>query len=65
MHKGRLANNRFLKGKKTIVQECLTKSKWAKTVLETADVKKYSERLILKSVKQLILFKNQNVGLGL
>ena len=36
----------------------------AKAVWETTDGEEYSEQLILKSIKQLILFKNQNVGLG-
>ena len=36
----------------------------AKAVWETADGEEYFERLILGSVKQLISFKNQNVGLG-
>ena len=35
---------------------------YTKTVWGTADREKYSERLILKSLKQLILFENQNVG---
>ena len=36
----------------------------AKAVWETMDGEEYSERLILESVKQLILFENQNIGLG-
>ena len=35
-----------------------------KAVWGTADREVYSERLILRSVKQLILFENQNLGLG-
>ena len=35
----------------------------AKAVGGTTDEEKYSERLILESIKQLILFENQNVGL--
>ena len=35
-----------------------------RAVQETADGEEYSERLILKSVKQLISSENQNVGLG-
>ena len=30
----------------------------------TTDREVYSEQLILRNVKQLILFENQNVGLG-
>ena len=33
-----------------------------KAVWGTADGEEYSEQLILKSVKQLISFENQNVG---
>ena len=35
-----------------------------RAVWGTMDGEEYFERLILKSVKQLISFKNQNVGLG-
>ena len=35
-----------------------------KAVRGTADREVYSERLILRSVKQLISFENQNVGSG-
>ena len=35
-----------------------------RAVWRTADGEEYSERLIMGSVKQLILFENQNVGLG-
>ena len=34
----------------------------AKAVWGTADGEEYSERLILRGVKQLISFENQNVG---
>ena len=37
---------------------------YTKAVWGTADREEYSEQLILRSVKQLISFKNQNVGLG-
>ena len=35
-----------------------------RAVLGTADEEEYSEWLILRSVKQLISFENQNVGSG-
>ena len=35
-----------------------------RAIRETADKEEYSERLILRNVKQLILFENQNVGSG-
>ena len=41
-----------------------TRTVCAKAVQRTADGEEYSERLILGSVKQLISFENQNVGLG-
>ena len=36
----------------------------AKAIWKTVDRKNYFEQLILKSIKQLILLINQNVGLG-
>ena len=36
----------------------------SRTVWGTADEEEYSEQLILRSVKQLISFENQNVGSG-
>ena len=41
-----------------------TRAVCARAVWETANGENYSEQLILESVKQLILFENQNVGLG-
>ena len=43
---------------KVVMRVICTRAVW-----ETANGEKYSERLILRSVKQLISFKNQNVGL--
>ena len=37
---------------------------YSRAVWETADGEEYSERLILRSVKQLISFENQNIGSG-
>ena len=38
--------------------------KCIRAVWRTVDGEKYDERVILGSVKQLILFDNQNVGLA-
>ena len=44
---------------KVVTRVICTKAIWG-----TADGEEYSERLILRSVKQLISFENQNVGSG-
>ena len=42
----------------------VTKVIYTKAVWGTADEEEYSERLILRSIKQLISYENQNVDSG-
>ena len=61
-----LCNSRLVKGR-----SCDNAKPWGecaradtRAVRGTADREEYSEQLILGSIKQLILFENQNVGSG-